>query len=131
MLVFALSRERAQKPRAPSASNTVVPSIVSRTTITVFGFEGGGSYGAATTRGRSDSVLIGTAIRGGCSGSVKSSSISAGGRGTEFLRIIVTSAGSSSSGKSISWLGIRIKFGSSSSTSGVPSFIQNRRISSS
>lgn len=60
-----------------------------------------------------------------------SSSIDGGGTGI-FRLITVTSPGSSSSSAMFMLsLGISMNFGSSSSISGVPSFIQKRRISSS
>lgn len=117
---------------APIPKRTSVPNIVRKTiNIVLVPLR---SCGAATTlvRGASGCV-IGTTIRGAGSsfGSKSISSIGCPATGGFILRTIVTSDGSSSTGTSRLSLGISMNFGSASSTRGVPSFMQNRRMSSS
>lgn len=113
-------------------SSAAVPNIVKKTTRTVFDLCG--CCWAVTTRVRGVSGCdIGTTIRGGCSsrGSNSISSMADTGGGKFIRRTTVTSPSSSSTGATRLSLGISINFGSLSSTSGVPSFMQKRKMSSS
>ena len=141
---FPLRTATSQNPNAPIARSVSVPKIVSTTVLNVCDF--GGGWFERTTRACGGGCSVGITNRAGASslgrktgssgrysgaGGFNSpdSSISGGRIGTSpFFLMIVTSPGSSSIDKFS--LGISTNFGSSS-TSGVPSFIQKRRISSS
>ncbi len=115
----------ATKPSTP-----IVPRMVNATVFPVFGGGGGGKY-AWLTRGLtscSGGKDVGMTIR---SDAGDDANISAAGSDVRGLRRIIVSSPRSSSGVSRFSLGSAAKLGCSSSTSGVPSFVQKRIISSS